>query len=56
MIDFDVVTGPGPAEKPAEPALKPAAHPRPADAGSPLARETAAPPRPPDGARRALDR
>ena len=37
MIDFDVVTGPSPAEKPAEPVLKPPVGPRPADAASRLA-------------------
>jgi hypothetical protein len=56
MIDFDVVTGPSPTEKPAEPPLKPAVHPRPGDAASRLAGETAAPPHPPDRPQRTADR
>jgi hypothetical protein len=52
MIDFDVVTGPSPAE----PVLKPPVGPRPADAASRLARETATPPRPPDRPQRTPDR
>jgi len=56
MIDFDVVTGPSPAEKPAEPALKPPVGPRPADPASRLARETGAPPRPPDRPQHTPDR
>jgi hypothetical protein len=56
MIDFDVVTGPSPAEKPAEPVLKPPVGRRPADAASRLARETATPPRPPDRPQRIPER
>jgi hypothetical protein len=45
MIDFDVVTGPGPAEKPREPAPKPPARPPSTDVAARLPGERAAPPR-----------
>jgi len=48
MIDFDVVTGPGPAEKRPEPAAKPALRPGAAEAAPRLSDRTATPPRPPD--------
>jgi hypothetical protein len=43
MIDFDVVTGPGPAEKPREPAPKPATRPQGAGAAVSPPDQTRAP-------------
>lgn len=51
MIDFDVVTGPGPTEKPQEPASKPSGVSSATDVAARLPREPA-PANAPDAARR----
>jgi hypothetical protein len=43
MIDFDVVTGPGPSEKPREPEPKRASHPPASTVGATLPRATLLP-------------
>ena len=50
MIDFDVVTGPGPSEKPREPEAKRAPHPPATAVGATLPRATLLP-RPNEGAK-----
>jgi hypothetical protein len=43
MIDFDVITGPGPSEKPREPAVKPAPSPPVTEVAAALPRATLLP-------------